>query len=136
MNIILNILWLIFFGGFISSLLWFLAGFVLAITVIGLPWARSCFVISRLTLWPFGKDIANREWINGQSDMGTRTLGFIGNIVWFIVAGIWLALAHLLAAIVCFLTIIGIPFGLQHIKLLELTLMPIGQTVVDKNRFK
>ena len=58
MNLLLNILWLIFFGGFISAFLWFFVGVVLAITIIGLPWARSCFVIAKLTLWPFGKEIA------------------------------------------------------------------------------
>ena len=102
MNLLLNILWLIFFGGFISAFLWFVVGVILAITIIGLPWARSCFVIAKLTLWPFGKEIANREWITGQHDLGTSKLGFIGNVLWFIFAGFWLALAHLLAAIACF----------------------------------
>lgn len=126
-----NLLWLIF-GGFLMGLGWWLAGLLCAITIIGLPWAKSCFVIGQFAFLPFGREAVNRAVVNGAEDIGTGALGSVGNVIWFLVAGIWLALGHLAAALCCFVTIIGIPFGVQHLKLAGLTLAPVGKTIVLK----
>ncbi|KHK04560.1 YccF domain-containing protein [Desulfovibrio sp. TomC] len=129
-NFLMNILWLLL-GGFWLAIGWYLAGVVMAITIIGLPWTRACFVLGNLSLWPFGKEVVDRRDVTGH-DIGTGTLGFIGNVIWFVLAGVWLAIGHLLAAVANFVTIIGIPFALQHLKLAGLALAPIGKTVIDK----
>jgi len=127
---ILNIAWFIF-GGLIMAIAWALIGIFACLTIVGIPFARSCFVIAQLTLWPFGKDIERRERVTRRHDIGTGSLGTIGNIIWFLLFGIWLAIGHLFHAVACFVTIIGIPFGIQHLKLAMLSLAPIGLTVVD-----
>ena len=111
---------------------WILAGMLMALTVIGLPWARSCFVIAQLAFWPFGKVIVDRQYVQGYHDAGTGPLGFAGNVIWFVLGGWWLAVGHLAAALANFLSIIGIPFGIQHLKLALISLAPVGKTVVDK----
>jgi uncharacterized membrane protein YccF (DUF307 family) len=121
-----NIIWLVF-GGFFMGLGWWLAGALAGITIIGIPWAKSCFVIGQFAFWPFGKEARDRT----GDDIGTGSLGFIGNVIWFLVAGFWLALGHLTSAVACFITIIGIPFAFQHIKLAGIALAPIGKTIVD-----
>ncbi|MGD9609723.1 MAG: YccF domain-containing protein [Desulfovibrionaceae bacterium] len=128
-NFLMNILWLVL-GGLWMALGWYLAGAVMAITIIGIPWVRACFVIGTLALWPFGKMVVDRQHVSGP-DIGTGALGLIGNVIWFVLAGVWLAIGHLLAALANFITIIGIPFGLQHLKLAWLALAPIGKTVID-----
>ncbi len=126
---LLNILWVVL-GGFVMALGWWLAGLICAITVVGLPWARSCFVIGRFSLWPFGQEAVNRRDLHGRDDLGTGALGLIGNVLWFLVAGWWLAIGHLTSALACFVTIVGIPFGIQHMKLALIALAPVGMTVV------
>ena len=126
---LLNILWVVL-GGFVMALGWWLAGLLCAITIIGLPWARSCFVIGSFSLWPFGQEAVNREELSGRGDLGTGPLGVIGNVLWFLVAGWWLAIGHLSSALACFVSIVGIPFGIQHIKLALIALKPVGMTVV------
>ena len=130
LKIIMNILWLIL-GGLEMALGWFLAGIIMLISIVGIPWAKSCFVIAMFTLWPFGKEVVNREELTGQPDIGTGCLGLLGNIIWFIFGGLWLAIGHLFFALANFITIIGIPFGFQHLKLAVICLAPIGKTVVD-----
>ena len=95
-------------------------------------WARSCFVIARLALWPFGKVIVDRQHVQGHHDAGTGPLGFLGNVIWFLVAGWWLAIGHIASALANFVTIIGIPFGIQHLKLAVISLAPVGKTVTEK----
>lgn len=131
MRFIGNILWFIL-GGVFMGLGWWLAGIVCAITIVGIPWAKACFVIGQFAFLPFGKEAVSRKNLSGQDDIGTGTLGLIGNIIWFVFAGLWLAIGHLLSALLCFITIIGIPFGLQHLKLAGIALMPIGKTIVNK----
>ena len=126
---LLNILWVVL-GGLMMALGWWLAGLICAITVVGLPWARSCFVIGRFSLWPFGQEAVNRRDLRGRDDLGTGSLGLIGNVLWFLVAGWWLAIGHLTSALACFVTIVGIPFGIQHLKLALIALAPVGMTVV------
>ena len=127
-----------FFGSCLAvfpwALGWWLAGLVSAISLVGLPWSRSCFVIGKFALWPFGYEAINRRDISGSLDLGTGPMGFIGNLIWFLVAGWWLAIGHLTSALACFVSIIGIPFGIQHIKLALIALAPIGMTIVPAHR--
>jgi uncharacterized membrane protein YccF (DUF307 family) len=131
MSTIGNILWLIF-GGFLMGLGWWFAGLVAAITIVGLPWAKACFVIGQFAFLPFGKEAVNRKDLTQQDDVGTGVLGLVGNVIWFVLAGWWLAIGHLVSALACFVTIIGIPFGIQHVKLSLIALAPIGKTIVSK----
>lgn len=126
-----NILWLLF-GGLGLGLGWWLAGIVMIVSIVGIPWARSCFVFGTFCLFPFGREAIDRYALTGKRDLGTGALGLVGNVIWLIIAGIWLALGHLVAAIACFVTIIGIPFGIQHLKLAGCALAPVGKTVVRK----
>ena len=129
MRLLLNLLWFVL-GGLVMGLGWALAGLLCAITVVGLPWARSCFVLARFSLWPFGQEAVSRRELTGRADLGTGPLGLVGNGLWFLLAGWWLAMGHLGSALACFITIIGIPFGIQHIKLALIALAPVGMTVV------
>lgn len=114
------------------GLAWWLAGIVACITIIGIPWGKACFVMGQFSFFPFGKEAISRRELNQADDIGTGALGTLGNVVWFIFAGIWLALGHVACAIANFVTIIGIPFGIQHLKLAGIALAPIGKTVVTK----
>lgn len=127
-TLLLNLLWLLF-GGVVMALGWWLAGLLCALTIVGLPWARSCFVIGNFSLWPFGNEAVNRRALTGRGDLGTGPLGLLGNVIWFVVAGWWLAIGHLSSALACFVTIVGFPFGIQHIKLALIALAPVGMTV-------
>jgi uncharacterized membrane protein YccF (DUF307 family) len=102
----------------------------MAITIIGIPWARSAFNLAIYTFLPFGHTVVRRDQV-GDSDLGTSPLGFIGNLIWLVLAGWWLALGHVLTAIPLAITIIGIPFAWAHLKLAMLSLWPIGRTVVS-----
>lgn len=130
LRLIFNIAWFVT-GGFVMGLAWCVAGILACISIIGIPFARSCFVIAQLTFWPFGNDSVNREYLNRESDIGTSVFGTLGNVVWFLCFGLWLALGHIIHAVACFVTIIGIPFGIQHLKLAMLSFAPIGQSVVN-----
>jgi len=129
-SIVLNILWLVF-GGIWSGVGWLLAGLIMAITIIGIPWARAAFNIASYSFLPFGRQAVRRTMITGQEDFGTGPLGTIGNIIWLVVAGWWLALIHLVTAVVLAITIIGIPFAWAHLKLAGLSLWPVGYVIVD-----
>ena len=100
MKTIGNVLWLVL-GGFWMGIGWWLAGLVMAISIIGLPWARSCFVIGSLCFSPFGREAIDRKQLTGRGDLGTGPLGLVGNLLWFVFAGLWLAIGHLAAAIAC-----------------------------------
>lgn len=131
MSAIGNLLWFVM-GGFFMGLGWWLAGLLAFITIVGIPWGKACFVIGQFAFLPFGKEALSRKELSNQDDIGTGGLGLIGNIIWFIFAGIWLAIGHVISAICCFVTLIGIPFGIQHLKLAGIALAPIGKTIVDK----
>jgi uncharacterized membrane protein YccF (DUF307 family) len=131
MRTIGNILWFIF-GGLYMGLGWWLAGILCAITIVGLPWTKACFVIGQFAFLPFGKEAVSRQVLIGKVDVGTGILGALGNVIWFLFAGIWLAIGHCLTAIACFITVIGIPFGLQHLKLAALAIAPVGKTIISK----
>jgi uncharacterized membrane protein YccF (DUF307 family) len=128
-SLLLNVLW-IALGGIWMAAGWLIAAVIMAITIIGLPWARAAFNIAAYTLFPFGQKAVSREAYTGQQDIGTGPLGVIGNIVWLVLAGWWLALGHLATAIVLAVTIIGIPFAWAHLKLAGIALWPIGKVIV------
>jgi uncharacterized membrane protein YccF (DUF307 family) len=129
LSILLNILWIVL-GGFGMAVGWAIAAVIMAITIIGIPWARAAFNIAIYALLPFGQKAVSRAEYLGQDDVGTGALGMVGNIIWLILAGWWLALGHLVIAILLFITIIGIPFGWAHLKLAGLALWPIGKMIV------
>ena len=129
LNLVLNVLWILT-GGAWMALGWLIAAVVMAITIIGLPWARAAFNIAIYTLLPFGQKAVSRAEYLGQDDLGTGPLGVIGNVIWLILAGWWLALGHLVTAVLLAVTIIGIPFAWAHLKLAGLALWPIGKMIV------
>lgn len=128
-SILLNLLWILF-GGAWMAFGWLIAAIIMAITIIGLPWARAAFNIAVYTLLPFGSKAVSRYDVTGMSDIGTGPLGVIGNIIWLVLAGWWLALGHLVTAVVLAVTIIGIPFAWAHLKLAGIALWPIGKVIV------
>jgi uncharacterized membrane protein YccF (DUF307 family) len=130
MSLLLNLLWIIF-GGLWMAVGWIVAAVIMAITIIGLPWARAAFNIASYTLLPFGRKAVSRAEHLGSHDIGTGPFGLLGNIVWLVLAGWWLALGHLLTAILWAVTIVGIPFAWAHFKLAGIALWPIGKTIVD-----
>ena len=108
------------FGGFISGLSWALAGCLWCITIIGVPYGIQCFKFASMSFFPFGKEIV----------YGGGTVSFLVNIIWILVSGIPLALEHVTFGCLLCITVIGIPFGLQHFKLAKLALMPFGASII------
>ncbi len=127
--LLLNILWIIT-GGIWMAAGWLLAAAIMAITIIGLPWARAAFNIAGYTLLPFGQVAIRRDELHGRTDVGTGTWGLLGNVIWLVLAGWWLALGHVATAVALALTVIGIPFAWAHLKLAWLSLWPIGRAIV------
>lgn len=126
---LLNLLWIVF-GGLWMALGWVVAAILMAVTIVGLPWTRAAFNVAAYTLLPFGQKAVSRADYTGHEDIGTGPLGLLGNLIWLVLAGWWLALAHLVTAIVLAITIIGIPFAWAHLKLAKLALWPIGKMIV------
>jgi uncharacterized membrane protein YccF (DUF307 family) len=121
MSFLLNILWLIF-GGLAAAVGWVIAAGIMALTIVGLPWTPAALRIAGYTLLPFGQHVEESKSAGGVSA--------IGNVIWFIFAGWWLALIHLLLAILLGITIIGLPFAWAHLKLAGFSLAPVGKIVV------
>ena len=132
-RLILNILWFIL-GGWLSGLLWLLGGLLLAVTIVGLPYTGAAWRIAGFAFWPFGKEIVSREIVTGRSDLGTGPLGFVLNIIWFVFAGWYIALSHLMIAFAEAITIIGIPFAIKDFQLAIIAVAPIGREVVVVRR--
>ena len=153
MRLLLNVLWFIF-GGWISGTLWIIAGCLLAITVVGLPWTPAAFRIAGFSYWPFGRIVIDRDDGIGSGCLNILWLVLAGwwlalhhvllavprdagfgsallNVLWLVLAGWWLALHHVVLAVGLALTVIGIPFAWQHLKLAGLALMPVGKGVVE-----
>jgi uncharacterized membrane protein YccF (DUF307 family) len=128
-SILLNLLWILL-GGAVMAFGWLVAAVIMAITIIGLPWARAAFNIAVYTLLPFGSRAVRRDELTGERDVGTGLLGLIGNLIWLVLAGWWLALGHLVTAVLFAITIIGIPFAWAHLKLAGIALWPIGKVIV------
>jgi len=132
-SFLLNVLWLLF-GGIWSGIGWLIAGVIMALTIVGLPWARASFNIAIYSFFPFGRRAVRRDEVTGEEDFGTGPLGTIGNIIWLVIAGWWLALIHIATAVVLAVTIIGIPFAWAHLKLAGLSLWPVGYMIVDDDQ--
>lgn len=124
MRPLLNLLWIVLGGGFLIWLEYLIGGALLCVTIIGIPFGMQCFKIAWMGLLPFGKDI--RE---DPTSAGAGCLGLAMNVLWFVVAGLWIFLSHIALAIACGVTIIGIPFAIQHLKLAVLALAPFGKRV-------
>lgn len=124
MNIIGNLVWLLF-GGLFAAFGYFIGGLALCVTVIGIPWGLQCFKLAGLVLWPFGKQVVS----------DTRQAGCLStlfNIIWIVCGGWYTALVHIFMGLLLCLTVIGLPWGKQHFKLIEISLMPFGKRVIDE----
>jgi uncharacterized membrane protein YccF (DUF307 family) len=122
MRTLLNIIWLVL-AGFWMALGYFLAGIICCVLIITIPFGIAAFRIGAFALWPFGKTIVRRH------DAGVLTT--IGNVIWLIFAGIWLAIGHLISGVALCITIIGIPLGLANFKLIPVSLLPLGAEIVS-----
>jgi len=124
MNFFGNLIWLIF-GGLMAALGYLLGGIVLCITVIGIPWGLQCFKLAGLVLWPFGKKV-----ISDSDNMGCLNILF--NLVWILCGGLYTAIVHIVMGAILCISIIGIPWGKQHFKLIEISLIPFGKRIIDE----
>lgn len=122
MSLLGNILWIVLGGGIILFLEYLIAGLLLCATIIGIPFGFQCIKISLLALIPFGRKIV-------EDEKGTGCLSTVMNVIWILIGGIWIALTHLIFAVLCAITIIGLPFAKQHLKLAGLALMPFGKVI-------
>jgi uncharacterized membrane protein YccF (DUF307 family) len=129
LSLLLDVLWIVC-GGLWMAAAWLIASVIMAVTIVGIPWARAAFNIAAYTLLPFGQKAVSRADYFGREDVGTGPLGLLGNLIWLVLAGWWLALGHLITAIGLALTIIGIPFAWAHLKLAGIALWPIGKMIV------
>lgn len=120
MRLLLNLLWIVL-GGFLVWLEYLIGGLLLCLTIVGIPFGMQCFKMAGLALLPFGKEIVDAP--------GASPIGCILNVFWIVVAGIWIFLSHLALALGLAVTIIGIPFAIQHVKLAMLALAPFGKRV-------
>ncbi len=125
MNVLGNILWFLF-GGIMIALEYIISGFLMCITIIGIPFGIQSFKLAAFALLPFGKTTQVVE-------SGTGCLSSVLNILWIFLGGIWIALSHLFWGTILYITIIGIPFGKQHYKMVSLALTPFGRTIINKN---
>lgn len=121
-----NVIWLVWGSGVACFLFWCLAGLVLCVTVVGIPFGIAAFRIAIFSLLPFGNELTDAE------DMGQGRITGTGlaNLLWFLLAGLWLAILHVLWGVFHCITIIGIPFGLAHFKLARVSLAPLGKRSV------
>ena len=122
MRLILNIIWLVLCG-FWMAIAYAVAGLICCVLIITIPWGIAAFRMANYTLWPFGRTIVSKPTAGAMS--------LIGNIIWFIVAGIWLAIGHVVTGIAMCLTIIGIPLGIASFKLVPISLAPLGKEIVS-----
>ena len=122
MRLIGNILWIFLGGGILLFLFYILGGLFLCLTIIGIPFGIQKFKLAVLSLAPFGMTVTTTE-------SATGCLSIVLNIIWILFGGLWLAVTHLIFALLCAITIIGIPFALQHMKLVALALTPFGKTL-------
>lgn len=121
MNVFLNIIWMVF-GGLMIAIEYVISSLLMMVTIIGIPFGLQTFKLAAVALWPFGTGIESSGWPSG-------CLSGIMNVIWWFVGGIPIALTHLCWALVFCITIVGIPFGLQHFKLMRLALFPFGKVI-------
>jgi uncharacterized membrane protein YccF (DUF307 family) len=124
MNFLGNLIWLIF-GGIIIAIEYLVGSLVLMITIVGIPFGIQTLKMASLSLWPFGRDTVVHSRASG-------CLYIIMNVIWLLTGGLWIALTHAIFGALLCVTIIGIPFGLQHFKLTAIALSPFGRDIVSK----
>lgn len=128
-----NVIWFVL-GGWYTALIWLIGAAIFAISVVGLPLTIAALQMASLSAWPFGREVVHVRELDGKGLTATTavtgTVGFIVNVLWALTFGWVLFLAYLLAGVLCCLTIIGIPFGLQSFKLAGISLWPVGRRVV------
>src|SRR5262249_56621910 len=129
LSLLLNIAWIVC-GGLWMALGWLVAAVIMVITIVGIPWAKAAFNIALYTLLPFGQKAVSRAEHSGQEDVGTGPLGVVGNIIWLVLAGWWLALGHVIVAVLFAVAIIRIPFSWAHLKLSRLSPLPVRQVIL------
>ena len=127
MAFVLNLLWFLL-GGIFISVAWIIAGLLMCCTIIGIPFGMACFRIAGFIAFPFGKDIIDARMLGEKRVVGTT----VANVIWVIFAGLWLAISHAVAGILCFITIIGIPLGIIHCRMARVSFAPLGKRVVSK----
>lgn len=127
MTLLLNLIWFVFGGGFVAGIAWVVLGCLLALTVVGLPFAVAAFRIAGFAAWPFGRTLVDVREFGEQPIMGTD----LANVLWIILAGIWLWISHVMAGIAYCVTIIGIPFGFAHFRLAAVSFAPLGKRVTS-----
>ena len=127
MALIGNILWFIFGGGLIAFLAWTLLGAILCVTIVGIPFGVAALRISGFAAFPFGKELVDARLLGEDRIFGTA----LANLLWVLLAGIWLTISHVVSGIGYCLTIIGIPFGLAHFKLASVSFAPLGKRPVS-----
>lgn len=127
MSILLNIIWLIF-GGLCICFGYAIGGIILCCTIIGIPWGLQCFKLAMFAIWPFGLDAK----FSGNQALG-GTINVPLNIIWLIFGGLWVVINHIFWGIVLCVTIIGIPFGIQHFRMVKLGIWPFGRVIVEKS---
>ncbi len=127
MTFLLNVLWFVIGGGFVAGIAWLALGCLLALTIVGMPFAIAAFRIAGFAAWPFGRTLVDIR------DLGERPIAFteLANVLWVIFAGIWLWVSHVVAGIGYCCTIIGIPFGFAHFRLAAVSFAPLGKRVQD-----
>ncbi|MBT3176330.1 MAG: YccF domain-containing protein [Desulfobacula sp.] len=128
MILLLNILWFIFGGGILAWILWIFLGCLLSITIIGIPFGLAAFRIAGFAAFPFGKELVDSRALGEKRITGTG----LANFLWIILAGIWLAISHIIAGVSLCLTIIGIPFGFAHFRLAGVCFAPLGKKSIPK----
>jgi uncharacterized membrane protein YccF (DUF307 family) len=124
-----NFLWFIL-GGWLIGSIWCLAALVMAVSIIGIPWARACIEIGCMSFAPFGREVVGHAELTGKSAGGFGFLRLLANLIW-LPFGFVLAILHVTHGVIAFCTIIGIPFGIQDFKLAGIALFPVGKRVVS-----
>ena len=125
LNVLLNIVWLVL-AGIPMALAYALAGIICCILVITIPWGIASFRIANYVLWPFGRTVVQKP--------SAGVASAAGNVIWILVAGIWLAIGHLASALALFVTIIGIPLAIAELKIIPVTLTPLGREIVRSDQ--
>ncbi len=129
MSLLMNLLWIVF-GGFFVFLGYLGGGIALCCTIIGIPWGFQCFKLAIFSLFPFGSDTRARPYQETND-----VLNLFANIIWLIFGGIWVVLCHMFWGIFLCLTIIGIPFGIQHFKMMKLGFTPFGREIFEIDNY-
>lgn len=122
MRLILNVIWLVL-AGFWMAVGYAVAGIICCILIITIPWGIASFRIANYALWPFGREVVDKP--------GAGAGSLLGNVIWIVVAGLWLAIGHIVTGIALCVTIIGIPLGVANFKLVKVSLVPLGKEIVE-----